>query len=171
MLQARGSVEFYKQYMLGLSLVHANYDPDPSKPNDEYTSLGYGVDYDLRFDKLFAIRGEVNTGKNLANSNFSTIAGAGKRGDTRKNTCFWANITSKPFTHFNVSLGGGMDENKSEHIGVATPTQNSIMYGELIFPLINGLSVETEVGNIHTLYKERSAQSATFTNLAGRLDF
>ncbi|HEY3293802.1 MAG TPA: porin [bacterium] len=171
MVQARGSIEVSKKYLVGLSLVHANFDPDPSKNNDEYTTLGYGVDYDLRFHKLFSIRGEVNMGKNLANGNFSTIAGAGKHGDTRENSCFWANIVSKPLKHLNVSLGGGMDQNKSDHIAAAAATKNTIMYGEFIFPLMNGLSVETEVGSIHTLYKERASQSAMFTNLAGKLEF
>lgn len=171
MVQARGSIEYRKKFTLGVALVHANFDPNPAVADNNYTTLGYSVDYDLRFHKLFAIRGEVNSGKNLANGNFSTIAGAGKKDDTRKNSGYWANITSKPFKHFNWSVGGGMDRNQSDHIAAATATRNTIIYNEFIFPVMAGFSFEAEIGQIHTWYKDREARTAVFTNLAGRLDF
>jgi len=171
MVQARASIELQKKYQVGISMVHANYDPDPAKANDEYTTLGYGVDYDLRFHKLFSLRGEVNTGKNLSNGNFSTIAGNGKHGDTRESFGFWANAVSKPFTHFNISVGGGTDRNTSDKVASGAVKSNLIAYSELIFPLMNGASIETEVGRIQTVYEKHATQTATFTNLAMKVEF
>jgi hypothetical protein len=98
------------------------------------------------------LHGEINTGTNLNNSNFFSVAGNGSKDDSRKIFGFWANIVSNISDHFQFVLGGGMEDNQSDNIADGSIKQNSVIYGDLIFPIAYGFSLSLELGNISTTY-------------------
>jgi hypothetical protein len=171
MIQGRASIELAKKYQVGAYAVHANYDPNQEVGNDEYTTFGFGADYNLRFHSLCAVRGEFNTGTNLANGNFITATGNGKKDDDRKNTGFWINAISKPWKYFNLSAGYGIDVNKTDKIATGGVEQNTMFYSDFIFPVVSGLSFEAEVGQILTQYKDAGDESSMTIGIGGKVEF
>ncbi|MFZ5434465.1 MAG: hypothetical protein ACOZB3_11920 [Calditrichota bacterium] len=173
MIQGRGSIEVNKKYQVGLYFVYAKYDPDQKKEDDEYSTSGFGADFDLRFHKLISVKGELNSGTNLNNSNLLTAVGNGSKDNDRKNLGFWMNAVTKPTAHFNFSLGFGMDKNETDADKIAPGgfEQNMCIYGDFIFPVSNGLSFEAEISNVTTSRKDIDDESALIFGFGTKLSF
>jgi len=198
MFQGRISAKIQKKYEIGIYFVNAAYKTlytntvsskvDSSK---SFSTSGFGLDISLPFHKYFELKAEVNSGTNLNNANLFTVSGNSKIVDNkyidRKDMGIWLNVTSKISDHFQVVLGYGMDKNKTaeKYLVVNDVTSNTVIYGDLIFPISNGFSVVLEVQNIATkmvlqmdntdpenpTIKKEITNPATIINLAAKITF
>ncbi len=171
MLQGRLSNKFMNKHTIGVYFVYAKYDPNPDLNDDEYNTSGYGLDFDLPFSSMLALKGEVNMGTNLNNANLFTTVGNGAADDDRKSMGFWVNAISKPSTSVNFVLGFGMDNNQTDNLAASATESNSSIYGDIIFPFGNGFSIALEVENISTKIKSGDTNSALVFDVAGILSF
>jgi hypothetical protein len=171
MLQGRLSNKLMNKHTIGVYFVYAKYDPNPELDDDEYNTSGLGLDFDLPFSSMLALKGEVNMGTNLNNANLFTTAGSGAANDDRKSMGFWVNAISKPSTSVNFVLGFGMDNNKTDNLAAGATESNSSIYGDIIFPFGNGFSIALEVENISTKIKSGDTNSALVFDVAGILNF
>ena len=172
MVQGRVSAKFLDDKSIGIYLTYAKFSPDPDTSDYDYNTSGVGVDFTLPFNKYFALHGEVNSGTNLSNSNFFAIAGNGSKDDERKTLAFWANVTSNIAEHFQLVIGGGLDDNQTEDIVDGSIEQNFVIYGDLIFPIAYGFSISLEVGNISTTIKgSEEKNNALYSFLSGKVSF
>ncbi len=171
MIQGRLSSKFMKNYGIGVYFVHAKFDPDPETDDDEYNTSGFGVDFDLAFSPMFALKGEVNSGTNLNNANLFTSTGNGDGNVDKKSMGFWFNAISKPSKSVNFVLGYGMDKNQTDNLSEGHIEQNSVIYGNVIFPFGHGFSIALEVQNISSKIKGGDTNSAMVFDIAGILNF
>jgi hypothetical protein len=195
MIQARLSGKFDDKYTVGVYYVNAafkeKYTP-AIPPNDhfKFNTTGFGVDFNLPFDKYFSLVGEINSGTNLANANIFSAAGNffyfGTSDQTRidfdrKNTGFWLNASSNVSEMFQVVLGYGMDKNTSKKFITGNIQSNSTFYADLIFPIKHQFSITLEIGNISTKIVESinndhkvdktKTNNATVIALSGKVAF
>ena len=172
MVQGRVSAKFLDDKSIGVYFTYAKFSPDPDTSDYDYNSSGFGVDFTLPFNKYFALHGEINSVTNLGNANFFAIAGNGSKGDERKTLAFWANVTSNIAEHFQLVIGGGLDDNQTEDIVDGIVEQNFVIYGDLIFPIAYGFSISLEVGNISTTIKgSEEKNNALYSFLSGKVAF
>ncbi len=167
MIQARLSGKIDKKYVVGVSFATAAFKElkgttvgnNVLAEDFTFNTTGIGVDFNLPFDKYFSLLGEFNTGTNLNNANLFSAAGnhyytldaAGKSTEyDRKSTGFWLNATSNVTDWMTVVLGYGMDKNNSDKFKIGAVDQNSMIYGDLIFPIKHGYSIALEVMNLTT---------------------
>ena len=171
MIQGRLSAKLLKKGVVGVYFVHASYDPNPDVGDDEYNTTGLGLDFDLPFNPLLALKGEVNVGKNLLNANLFSISGNGSKNNDKKSLCLWVNAISKPFDNLNMVAGFGMDKNQTDNLSPGATEQNTVIYGDLIFPFGNGFSIALEAQSITTKIKGGDKNSALVLNVSGKVDF
>lgn len=198
MIQARLSGKFDKKYVVGVSFATAAFKElkgstvgtNVLAEDFTFNTTGIGLDFNLPFDKYFSLLGEFNTGTNLNNGNLFSAAGnhyytlteAGKPTEyDRKSTGFWLNATSNVTDWMTVVIGYGMDNNSSDDFKTGAIEKNSMLYGDLIFPLKHGFSVALEVQNLATTVvtgvdasnKITTSQDnkATVIGLSGRVTF
>lgn len=171
MLQGRLSNKFMKKHTIGVYFVYAKFDPNPDLDDDEYNTSGFGLDFDLPFSSMLALKGEINSGTNLNNANLFSIAGSGMADVERKNLGFWFNAISKPSSNVNFVLGYGMDSNKTDDLAAGATESNSTIYGDIIFPFGNGFSIVLEAQSISTKIKGGDTNSAMVFDVAGILSF
>jgi len=171
MLQGRLSNKFMGKHTVGAYFVYAKFDPNPDLEDDEYTTSGFGVDFDMQFSSMLAVKGEFNTGTNLNNANLFTIAGNGLADADRKSMGFWFNAISKPSTKVNFVLGYGMDKNQTDDLAEGLVEQNSTIYGDIMFPMGNGFCISLEAQSISTKIKDGDTNSALVFDIAGIINF
>lgn len=195
MIQARLSAKIKEKFVIGASYVMANYNTDPLNDSTlvTFSTSGICVDWSLPLHKYFALKGEFNTGTNLNNANLfniagnhgwgvdSTISGDDKTIHLDKESMgMWLNVTSKIHDHFHVVIGYGMDINNTDDLGVGSVEGNTVIYGDLVFPIKNGFSVALEVQNITTTIGELNDngvdvdfndKSVLVINLSGKIVF
>jgi hypothetical protein len=63
---------------------------------------------------------------------------------------FWLNATSNVTDWMTVVLGYGMDKNNSDEFSIGAVEQNSVIYGDFIFPVKHGFSLTLEIQNLAT---------------------
>jgi len=170
MIQGRLSNKFMNKHTIGVYFAYAKFDPNPDLDDDEYNTSGFGVDFDLPFSPMLALKGELNLGTNLNNANLFTVAGSGLANVERKSMGFWVNAISKPSSTVNFVLGYGMDKNQTDDL-VSGIEQNSVIYGDIIFPFGNGFSIVLEAQHISTKIKGGDTNSALVFDIAGVLNF
>ncbi|MDW7681913.1 MAG: hypothetical protein SCK70_15230, partial [bacterium] len=78
---------------------------------------------------------------------------------------------SKPSASVNFVLGYGMDKNQTDNLGDGHIEQNSVIYGDIIFPFGYGFSIALEVQNISTKIKGGDTYSAMVFDIAGKIVF
>ena len=156
MLQGRVSATFMKKYSIGAYFVNTTFAPKPDSSDFNYSSSGFGLDFSLPLHDLFNLHGEFNTGTNLFNSNMFTIAGAGMKDLDKKNPALWLNVHSKVTDMVNVVVGFGMDKNNTDemYIKAGDVLNNTVIYGDVIFPFKGGFSLTLEALSITTEYKD-----------------
>ncbi|MCK5823682.1 MAG: hypothetical protein KAG95_06740, partial [Bacteroidales bacterium] len=90
MIQGRLSTKLADKYVIGAYFAYAKFNPTPAIDNTDFSANGFGADFNLNFDKLFALKGEVNYGTNLNNANLFNIAGSAlTKNDDRKSLGVW----------------------------------------------------------------------------------
>jgi len=171
MFQGRLSAITKDKYVIGVYFVSAQFSPVPDTSKYDFNTTGYGADLTLPFHKYFALKGEVNYGTNLNNANLFNIAGSGSKDDNRESLGFWLNATSRITDHFHAVLGFGMDQNQTNDLAAGNRESNTVIYGDLIFPVQKGFSIALEVQNITTAIKDGEDNSATVVNLSGKIAF
>ncbi len=171
MIQGRLSSKLLEKNVVGVYFVYAKFDPNPDINDDEYNTSGFGIDFNLPFSPLFALKGELNTGTNLNNANLFTTVGSGAKNDDRKSLGLWCNILSKPSSNVNFVLGFGLDKNQTDNLAAGAIEQNTAIYGDVIFPFGNGFSIALEIENISTKIKGGDTNSALIFDLAGTVAF
>lgn len=166
MFQARISSKIMDKYQIGLSYVNATYlekkgaiaNLDTLKSDFDFKTSGFGVDFKLPFHKYFSLLGEFNTGTNLNNANLFNIAGNQNWGLVngnvktydKKSRGMWLNAKSNINSWFNVVVGLGTDKNISNVMKVDDVESNSVVYGDLVFPIKHGFSFTVEYQYITT---------------------
>lgn len=171
MIQGRLSSKFMNKHTVGLYFVYSKFDPNPDLDDDEYNTSGFGLDFDFQFSPILALKGEVNSGTNLNNSNLFTIAGNGLANVDRKSMGLWVNAISKPSSKVNFVLGFGMDNNQTDDLANGATESNTTFYGDIIFPFGNGFSIALEAQSISTKIKGGDTNSALVFDVAGILSF
>ena len=171
MIQGRLSTKLAEKYAIGAYFAYAKFNPTPAIDNTDFSATGFGADFNLNFDKLFALKGEVNYGTNLNNANLFNIAGSGAKDDDRESLGIWFNATSKISEHFSFVLGYGMDKNNTDNLVDGFVENNTAIYGDFIFPIANGFSLAAEVESIKTSLKNADSNSAIVFNLSGKITF
>lgn len=171
MIQGRLSANLMKETIIGLYFVYATFDPNPHTDNDDYSTAGFGIDFNIPFRSMLTVKGEFNTGTNLENSNLFTIAGNGAYDDDRKSMGLWFHAIAKPSSTVNFVLGYGMDKNQTNNLVSGTIEQNTAFYGDVIFPIGNGFSIALELENISTKIKDGDTNSSLIFDVAGKIDF
>ena len=171
MVQGRLSAKLMGKNIIGVYFAYAKHEPDPDVDDDEFTTSGFGVDINLPFSHIFALKGEVNFGTNLNNCNLFNIAGSGCKDDDRKALGIWANALSKPSKKVNLVVGFGIDKNQTDDIAAGGVKQNTVIYGDLIFPFEHGFSIALELQNISTKIQNSDTNSAIVFNISGKVSF
>ncbi|MBE9467129.1 MAG: hypothetical protein IMY72_02265 [Bacteroidetes bacterium] len=172
MIQGRLSTKLADKYGIGAYFAYAKFNPLPDVDNTDFSANGFGADFNLNFAKLFALKGEVNYGTNLNNANLFNIAGSAlNKDDDRNSLGIWFNSTSKISDHFILVIGAGMDKNNSDNLGSGDIEQNTVIYGNFIFPIENGFSFAAELQNISTKVNTSDDNSALILNFAAKLTF
>ncbi len=171
MLQGRLSAKIEDKYVIGVYFVTAKFSPVPDTSKYDFNVNGYGADLTLPFCKYFAFKGEVNYGTNLNNANLFNIAGNGNHNIDKKCLGLWFNATSKICDYFHFVFGYGMNKNKTDNLAAGAVESNTVIYGDLIFPVYKGYSMALEVQNISTGIKDKNNNSATVINLAAKIVF
>jgi len=185
MLQGRLSATFMKNYVVGAYFANANFTPNPADSDMDYSTSGFGLDFKLPLHEMLELSGEFNTGTNLLNANLFTIASMGSKDIDRKSTAFWLNATSKVSDMLHVVVGFGMDNNDTddEHVRSGHVLSNTVIYGNLIFPISGAFSLAFEAMSITTEYKDGivlaagppnagdEKRSSLIINLSGRVNF
>ena len=171
MIQGRLSTKLADKYAIGAYFAYAKFNPTPAIDNTDYSANGFGADFNLNFDKLCALKGEVNYGTNLNNANLFNIAGSGANNDDRDCLGVWFNSTSKISDHFILVVGAGMDKNQTDNLIANDIEQNTVIYGNFIFPIENGFSFAAELQNISTKINGADDNSALVFNIAAKLTF
>jgi len=64
-----------------------------------------------------------------------------------------------------------MNKNKTDNLAAGAVESNTVIYGDLIFPIYKGYSMALEVQNITTGIKDKDNNSATVINLAAKIVF
>jgi hypothetical protein len=187
MIQGRLSAKFGDGYDVGGAFVYASHSPVPDDSEYDFNSTGFGGDFNLPFHELLALKGEVNVGTNLANATLFSIAGKhipsteGVEEVDRKNMAVWLNATSHLHEKLILVLGFGMDQNTADDADfmVSNLKSNTVIYGDIIFPVKHGFSITLEVESISSEVvtmmvnnvPETTTQSALVVILSGKLNF
>jgi hypothetical protein len=171
MIQGRFSAKLMEKNEIGVYFVYAKHDPDPENDDDEYNTSGFGVDFNFPFSPQFALKGEFNMGTNLSNCDLFNIAGSGSKDDDRKVMGVWLNALSKPSSKVNFVAGFGMDKNQTDNLAAGAQEQNTVVYGDIIFPFDHGFSIALEVQSISTKIKDGDTNSALVFNISGKIGF
>ena len=171
MLQGRISAKINKKYVVGVYFMNANFSPIPDSTNYDFSASGFGADITLPIHKYFSLKGEVNMGTNLNNANLFNIAGNGAEGDDRKSLGLWFNASSKIHKHFQVVVGFGMDQNQTDDLAIGAIESNTVIYGDIIFPITKEYSVALELEQITTAIKDGDDRSALIINFSGKINF
>ncbi len=197
MFQGRLSGTILSTYVLGISFVYGTYleklniavGPDLYKKDFNVNTSGISVDLNLPIHKYFSLLGEFNTGTNLNNANLFSISGNyswlfkdGVIHRTDRNSLgFWVNATSRITSWLHLVAGYGMDINTAETFKVNDIEKNSVLYGNVTFPIKHGFSVAVEFQNITTTkvtgvdagnkIKTSWDHKANVISLSGRITF
>ncbi|OFX62094.1 MAG: hypothetical protein A2046_16795 [Bacteroidetes bacterium GWA2_30_7] len=171
MLQGRLSAKIIKKFDIGFYFMNASFRPNPDTTSKDFSASGFGCDISLPFHNYFELKGEFNTGTNLNNANLFTIAGNGAKDADKTNMGIWFNVTSKLHKHFQLVIGYGIDNNTTKDLVKGKIESNTVIYGDLIFPISDGYSLALEVQNINTKIKDGKNNIATVINLAGKINF
>lgn len=171
MLQGRLSAKINKKFDIGFYFMSASFRPDPDTTSKDYKASGFGCDILLPLHDYFSLKAEYNSGTNCNNANLFTVAGNGAKDADKKNMGIWLNVTSKLHEHFQLVIGYGMDKNDTKDLADGKIESNTVMYGDLIFPISDGYSIALEVQNINTKIKGGKNNIATVINLAGKVTF
>ena len=161
MIQARLSGKIMKKYVIGAAFVNGKYVAEVGTDNEfTYSTSGICVDFNLPVHKYFALTGEFSTGTNLTNATIFNVAPAYSytinpatdelTENDKKSMGYWVNATSNITDWFGVVIGYGSDMNKSDAFGVGNIEKNTVLYGDLIFPIKHNFSVAFEYMNINT---------------------
>ena len=171
MIQGRLCSNVMGKGIVGVYFLLAKFDPDPDADDDEVTTSGFGADFNLPFSPLLTVKGEFNTGTNLKNGNIFCLAGAGSNAYDRKSIDFWFNAISKPSPIMNLVAGFGTSIDQSDDLMAGLIEQNTVFYGDVIFPFEHGFSIALEVQNISTKIKDGDTESALVFNISGKVVF
>jgi len=172
MVQGRLSVKFLENKMIGVYFVYAKFSPAPDTSDYDYHTSGFGMDLTFPLHKYFRLHGEINSGTNLHNSNFFTVAGNGDNNDERRTLALWANVNSAISDHFQLVFGGGLDENQTDDLSDGSTDQNIVIYGDLVFPIAYGFSISIEIGHISTTITGNDEENtAWYSFLSGQVTF
>ncbi|MDD3876639.1 MAG: hypothetical protein PHT69_08465 [Bacteroidales bacterium] len=205
MLQGRVSAKILDKYSLGVSYAYGTYlekkglietgvglgIADTLLSDFTVNTSGISVDLSLPIHKYFSLNGEFNTGTNLNNANLFSVAGnySWSIHDSLKTLSvsdknsmgMWFNAQSNITDWFQVVVGFGMDNNTSETFAVNNIEKNTVVYGDLIFPIKHGFSIALEVMNINTTVvskvdvnkkiTERKSNIANVVNLSAKVNF
>ena len=171
MLQGRLSAKFMKKHTLGLFFAYAAFSPNPSKSESDYHMRGFGMDFNLKFNPKFILKGELNGGSNLNNANFFTITSNGSKHNEMKSMGVWFNALLYPSKMVHLVAAFGRDKNQSSKIPPGDITQNTVMYGDIIFSLVHGFSVTLELMNITTHIQNGDTNSALILMVSGKIGF
>lgn len=171
MIQGRISTKLLKKYTIGTYFAYAKFSPDAELSNLDFDASGFGADVNLPICKYLSVKGEVNYGTNLNNANLFNISGNGDSNIDKESLGVWFNATSKISKHFNLVFGYGMDKNNTDNILSGVVEKNTVIYGDLIFPIANGFSLAAEVQSIKTSVYNADDNSAIVFNLSGKVNF
>lgn len=171
MIQGRVSTKLMKKYTVGAYFAYASFSPEPDSSDYDFNASGFGVDVSLPISKYLAVKGEVNYGTNLNNANLFNIAGSGDKDNDKESLGIWFNATSKISKHFNFVLGYGMDKNNTDDIADGKVENNTVIYGDFVFPIANGFSLAAEVESIKTSFKNADSNSAIVFNFSAKVTF
>jgi hypothetical protein len=174
MVQGRLSAKLMDKHVVGVYFVYAKFSPDPDTSDYDYNASGFGLDFNLPFNKMLALKGEVNMGTNLNNCNLFNIAGSHSnfiKDDDRKSLGLWLNAIVKPSDKLHAVLGFGMDKNQTDDLAAGNIEQNMVVYGDLIFPFEHGFSIAAELQSITTSIKDGDDNSALIFNVSGKVTF
>lgn len=171
MIQGRLSAKLMDKHVVGVYFVYAKFSPDPDTSDYDYNASGFGLDFNLPFNEMFALKGEVNMGTNLNNCNLFNIAGNGDADLDAKSLGMWFNAIVKPSDKFHAVLGFGMDKNQTDNLAAGKTEQNMVIYGDLIFPFEHGFSIAAELQSITTSIKDGDDNSALIFNVSGKVTF
>lgn len=164
MIQARVSGKIMNKFTVGVSYVNAQFLEKGTILLQDYyfkfKTSGFGVDINLPIHQYLTLVGEFNTGTNLNNSNLFSVGGNHTfavnplNGDVtqydKKSQGFWLNASSKLTDWLTLTLGYGMDQNKSERYTVNAIEKNSVFYTNLTLPIKHGFAFMLEYQNIST---------------------
>jgi hypothetical protein len=162
MIQARLSGKIMKKYVVGASFASGKYVAEVGTPLEfNYNTSGVSFDFNLPIHKYFSLLGEFSTGTNLSNATLFSVAGnysytinpvtSAITKNSTKSMGYWLNATSNITDWFSVVLGYGMDKNNNETFAINNVEKNTVLYGDLIFPIKHGFSVALEYQNIKTV--------------------
>jgi hypothetical protein len=166
LIQARYSANYNKNFEVGVSFAYATYGKDRG-----YNTMGIGIDANLMFNKLFALKAEYAYGKNLNNANLFTTGGNGNNSKDVLTNGFWIEATSKPATFLNLVLGTGI-ENVVSAVSNGNPTNNRTLYADLIFPVGEYFSLSFEYQLLNTKIMGQSKENiAHLFDVAGKITF
>lgn len=194
MFQGRLSGTIVNKYIFGVAFMNgqlletAFINPSSTK---EFTvkASGFCFDFNLPVNKYFSLLGEFSAGTNLNNANIFSIAGNHYYSVTsekvteydRKSIGYWLNVYSRIKDWFHVSAGYGVDKNNSHSFPINALEKNSILFGDLIFPIRHGFSVAMELQNIKTTkvtgidlnnkVSETEKYNANVISISGRVSF
>jgi hypothetical protein len=191
MVQGRLSGMIQGKYGVGVYFAYASYDACPDEDDSDYdfTTTGFGADVNIPFTDQVSLKGEVNMGTNLNNANLFSIAGSGSRHagtglaegeevveDDRDSMGFWANLTAKASDKVHFVLGFGMEKNQTDDLAAGTLEQNTVIYGDVIFPIAEGFCFAVEVESITSAYADTDQievddESAVVIDVAGKITF
>jgi len=205
MIQGRLSAKVKEKYTIGVAYANGSYVekkglieavPNPLI-NDtltkdlKFSTSGISVDLNLPIHKYFNLMGEFNTGTNLNNANLFSVAGnyAWSIDDSlktitttdKKSMGMWFNAQSNIKEWLQVVVGFGMDNNTSDKFAANNIEKNTVIYGDIIFPIKHGFSVALEFMNINTTVvtkvdaakkiTERKSNIANVVNLSAKVNF
>ncbi len=178
MIQGRISAKLAEKYSFGAYVANASFKPDPTADTLDFTAFGFGLDVNMAFHKYFNLKGEFNMGTNLNNCNLFNIAGSGSFDDDRKSMGIWLNAVSKIHKNFHLVVGFGMDMNQTDSLAAGKVESNTVVYGDLVFPMANKFSLALEIMSITTALKDDDVTGIAYTdgsalviNLSGKLGF
>jgi hypothetical protein len=165
MIQGRLSATFMTNYCIGVGFMTATLTPEPDTSSYDYSASAYGIDFNLPFHSLFAVKGEASMGTNVRNVTMFSIAGMGNHELDKENMAVWLNATSHLHPMVVLVLGFGTDMNQAEDADfmVGNVKSNTAIYGDLIFPFHKYFSLTLEVESISTDYVTAMVNNAPET--------
>jgi len=205
MIQGRLSAKVKEKYTIGVAYANGSYVEkkglietvvapaicDTLLKDLKFATSGISVDINVPVHKYFALNGEFNTGTNLNNANLFSVAGnyAWSIHDSlktitttdKKSMGMWFNAQSNIKEWLQIVVGYGMDNNTSDKFAVNNIEKNTVIYGDIIFPIKHGFSIALEVMNINTQVvtkvdankkvSERKNNIANVVNLSAKVNF
>jgi hypothetical protein len=146
-----GSARFGASGMWGQ--LKAETNQGSSQTYESWAVVGHLM---LSFASGFGISGEVFSGQNMGSYfggvlNGSTIDGVSTFGG-------WASAWAKLSPKVKLTSGFGMDNPKSEDIGVGSRSKNTTIFGNIQYTLVSNVVLGVEVSNWETEYKASDSE-------------